>query len=93
MIKNENSQLINSPCGKKYTTYNGTIEFYSEIINSFDCLILIEVDDGQNIFLRFDDLYWDTKENFIKIGLYHDYNQNEIFHISGWIDSNILFLE
>jgi len=83
-IFEENNQLNNnSPCGKKYSSNNGTIEFYSEILNSFDCLILIEVDDGQNIFLRFDYLNWDKYENSIHIGLLHDYNQDQIFHISG----------
>jgi hypothetical protein len=46
-------------------------------------LIFIEVDDGQNIFLRFDYLNWDTRENFMEIGLFHDYNQYRIFRISG----------
>ncbi len=82
-IIEENNQLNNLPCGKKYSTSNGTIEFYSEIIYSFDCLILIEVDDGQNIFLRLDYLNWDKNENFMDIGLFHDYNQYQIFHISG----------
>ncbi len=83
-ILERNNELNNdSPCGKKYFSHNGTIEFNSEIINSFDCLILIEVDDGQNLFLRFDYLNWDNKENFIEIGLFHDYNQYQIFHISG----------
>jgi len=82
-ILKENNQLNNFPCGKTYSSHNGTIEFYSEIISSFDCLILIEVDDGQNIFLRFDDLNWDNKQNSIQIGLFHNPNEYQIFHISG----------
>ncbi|CAF3049313.1 unnamed protein product, partial [Rotaria sp. Silwood2] len=78
----ENNQLKNLPCGKIYSSYNGTIEFQYETLTSFDCLILIEVDDGQNIFLRFDYLNWDTKENYIDIGLFHDPNQYQIYHIS-----------
>lgn len=82
-----NSELIQSPCGRKYSTRNGTIEFYSEIFTSLDCLIFIEVDDGQNLFLRFDHLQWDKRENFMDIGLTHDYNQHRIFHIAGRMDS------
>ena len=82
-IEQNPNGIIHSPCGQKYTSRNGTIEFYAEIFASLDCLIFIEVDDGQNIFLRFDDLQWDTKENFLEIGLFHDYNQHRIFHISG----------
>jgi len=79
------NELNNSPCGRKYSSYNGTIEFYSEIFTSLDCLIFIEVDDGQNIFLRFDYSNWDTRENLMEIGLFHDYNQHQIFRISGRI--------
>lgn len=92
IVKDDQIQLLNYPCGKKLTTFNGTIELYLEIIQTFDCLILIEVDDGQNIFLRFDDLNWDRNENFIKIGLFHDHNQYEIFHITGLVKiENTLF--
>ncbi|CAF1032759.1 unnamed protein product [Rotaria sordida] len=78
----EKNQLENLPCGKIYSSFNGTIEFHYEIFTSFNCLILIEVDDGQNIFLRFDYLNWDNKENYIDIGLFHDPNQYQIYHIS-----------
>ncbi|CAF1526563.1 unnamed protein product [Rotaria sp. Silwood1] len=78
----ESNYLKNLPCGKTYSSYNGTIEFQFETLTSFDCLILIEVDDGQNIFLRFDYLNWDTKENYIDIGLFHDPNENQLYHIS-----------
>jgi hypothetical protein len=77
------NELTQSPCGRKYSSYNGTIEFNSEINTSLDCLIFIEVDDGQNILLRFDYLNWDTRENLMEIGLFHEYNQNQIFRISG----------
>ncbi|CAF1467779.1 unnamed protein product [Adineta steineri] len=77
-----NNDLQNLPCGKTYSSHNGTIEFNYEITTIFDCLILIEVDDGQNIFLRFDHINWDNKENYIEIGLFHNPHQNQIFHIS-----------
>jgi hypothetical protein len=79
--KNQSNNFF--PCGKNYVSHNGTIEFSYEILTSFDCLILIEVDDGQNIFLRFDDLNWDNKQNSIQIGLFHNPNEYQIFHISG----------
>ncbi|CAF4204987.1 unnamed protein product [Rotaria socialis] len=86
----ENNQLKTLPCGKKYSSYNGTIEFHTEIKTSMDCLILLEVDDGQNIFLRFDDLNWDNKENSIEIGLLHDPTQYQVYHISGNVSLDAL---
>lgn len=85
MVETKN-QLTNSPCGRKYSSPNGTIEFHSEILTALECVIFIEVDDGQNIFLRLDDLNWDSRENSMEIGLFHDYNQYRMFHISGEID-------
>ncbi|CAF1189573.1 unnamed protein product [Adineta ricciae] len=70
------------PCGKKYSSANGTIEFQHQTLTSFDCLILIEVDDGQNILLRFDYLNWDNQENYIEIGLFHNPNEYRLFHLS-----------
>jgi hypothetical protein len=75
--------LSTLPCGKKFSSPNGTIEFQHRTSTSFDCLILIEVDDGQNIFLRFDQLDWDYEENYMEIGLLHNPNEFRIFHISG----------
>ena len=71
------------PCGKKYSSANGTIEFQHQTLTSFDCVILIEVDDGQNILLRFDYLNWDNQENYIEIGLFHNPNEYRLFHLSG----------
>ncbi|CAF5207533.1 unnamed protein product, partial [Rotaria magnacalcarata] len=86
----ENNQLNTLPCGKKFSSYNGTIEFHTEIKTEMDCLILLEVDDGQNIFLRFDYLNWDNRENSIEIGLFHDPTQYEIYHISGNVSLDAL---
>lgn len=81
---NNNAEIRkNLPCGKKYSSYSGNIELNLENYNSFDCLILIEVDDGQNIFLRFDYINWDNKESYIDIGLFHDPKQHQIYHITG----------
>jgi hypothetical protein len=90
-IREENIQLKNLPCGKKYSSFNGTIEFHYEILTYFNCEIFLEVDDGQNIFLRFDDLNWDNTENFMEIGLFHQPDQYQIFHISGWNLSRKIF--
>ena len=74
----------NLPCGRTFSSSHGTIEFDAAISTSFTCLILIEVDDGQNIFLRFDSLTWDNEENLLEIGLFHNPNQARLFRISGY---------
>ncbi|UJR30694.1 hypothetical protein I4U23_018215 [Adineta vaga] len=75
-------ELKNFPCGKKYSSPNGTIEFSHQTLTSFDCLIFIEVDDGQNIFLRFDHFNGDKEENYMEIGLFHNADEFHIFHLS-----------
>lgn len=79
----ENYTLNSLPCGKTFTNENGTIEFDQEIFTSFDCFLFIEVNDGQNIYLRFDYLNIDNQENHIEIGLFHNPTQHKLFHISG----------
>lgn len=79
----QNDELQHLPCGKTYSSQYGVIEFHLEIKNSLDCVMLIEVDDGQNIFLRIDYLNWDTKENYMDIGLFDEPTQYQIYHISG----------
>lgn len=84
--RTETSGGENQPfCGQTYSSPNGTIEFSSQIFFSFDCYFLLEVDDGQNLFLRIDYLNWDSHENSLDIGLFHQINQNQLFHISGAI--------
>jgi hypothetical protein len=75
--------LKNSPCGKTYSANNGIIDFNLQITTSIDCLILIEANDGQNIFLRLDYLDWDKQENSLDIGLFDNPNRYRIFQISG----------
>ena len=87
-IDNEETDLINTPlndlpCGKTFSTSNGTIEFSADFSLPLNCLIFIQVDDGQNIFLRFDSLQWDNEHNQIEIGLHHFPNQFRLFQISG----------
>ena len=82
-IHQENLQVKDLPCGKTYSSSNGTIEFHYEISTSFNCEIFIQVDDGQNLFLRLDDISWDNEENYLQIGLFHQPNQYQLFHLSG----------
>lgn len=84
--QNENRNLIvekMAPCGRISTSTNGTIEYSSSIYLSFDCYFFLEIDDGQNLFIQIEYLNWDSRENFLEIGLFHEINQNRLFHISG----------
>jgi hypothetical protein len=86
------SELFNySPCGRHFSSYNGTIEVNGSMSYSFDCLILIEVDDGQNILLRLDHTDWDREEDRLEIGLWHDPNQHRLFKISGYLFLSTFF--
>ena len=73
-----------SLCGKKYSQTNGTIELKFDSNTAIDCLVRIEVEDGQNILLRLDQLDWDSRENQLEIGLEHDPDRLKLFTIKGF---------
>ncbi|CAF0776415.1 unnamed protein product, partial [Didymodactylos carnosus] len=75
-----------SSCGGRYlASFNGTVlspgyPVYDYPVN-IDCTWIIDVFDGQNVLLRFDDFDLDSEEDIIQIGLLNDVTKYQLFAI------------
>ncbi|CAF1534470.1 unnamed protein product, partial [Didymodactylos carnosus] len=73
-------------CGKRYSSsINGTIltsgyPIYDYPVN-IDCTWIVDVFDGQNVLLRFDDFDIDSEEDIVQIGLLNDVTKYQLFSI------------
>jgi hypothetical protein len=79
MINTSLTHQTEQPCGRTYSSSNGTIAVHIDAITRLICSIMIEVDDGQNIYLRFDVANWNQHDNSLELNP----NRSSLFRLRG----------